>query len=331
MAQIAASPLLCSASAPAWAAPWDAWDAWKSRFLGDDGRVVDDGGMGISHSEGQGYGLLLAQAFGDRNAFEAIEAWTTRHLLIRQETLMAWRWELERGVTDWRTATDGDLFRAWALLRASRDSGWDAASAEPIARDIAALCVAPDPRAPGEPLLLPGAESRRDGLRVTVNPSYIMGRALRELGEAAQSPILVRAADHGETVLGELAAAGFVPDWIDVTTSGFAAPADHDLRAGYDALRVPLYLVWSGRRDHPAVARGVEALMPSDDATGIAVTRDAGGIVTEHSDLPGYRALLSLAACADVSVAPQEMNSQPYYPATLHLLALIAKREGASC
>ncbi len=322
---------LIGLSSSANAAPSDAWLAWKSRFLGADGRVTDDTGGGISHSEGQGYGLLLAQAFGDRAAFEAIEAWTKDNLLIRDEALMAWRWEPGAAVTDWHTATDGDLFRAWALLRAARDSGWPVDTPGRIAADIASLCLAPDPRAPGELLLLPGAETRRAPDRVPFNPSYIMSRALRELGEATGQTDLLRAADHGETVLRELAAAGFVPDWIDVTQDGFAPPAEHDLRAGYDALRVPLYLVWSGRRDHPAVTRGAEALSLPNDPSGVAVRRDAQGAPVDRSDLPGYRSILSLTRCEAVVVTPQSINSQPYYPATLHLFSFLAERENDSC
>ncbi len=328
MASVGAS-VLC----PSWlgAADHDAWSIWKEHFLLPEGRVVDDGAGGISHSEGQGYGLLLAQAFGDRPAFERMEAWTRANLLVRDESLMAWRWEPGRGVTDWRSATDGDLFRAWALLRAARDSGWPVADAAEIAHDIAALCLAPDPRAPGEVLLLPGAEAAYGPGRVPVNPSYIMGRALRELGEAANRPELLRAADHGETLLADLAAVGFVPDWIDVTVQGFAPPAEHDLRAGYDALRVPLFLVWSGRADHPAVARGIEALRLPHDPGRTVVRRRGDGQPDAFSDLPGYQAILALARCAEVLVSAEDVVRQSYYPATLQLLAIVAHHESNHC
>ncbi len=39
-----------------------AWSEFRTRFLTADGRVVDTGNQGVSHSEGQGYGLLLAAA-----------------------------------------------------------------------------------------------------------------------------------------------------------------------------------------------------------------------------------------------------------------------------
>ena len=162
--------------------------------------------------------------------------------------MTAWRWHPIAGPDrSGETATDGDLFRAWALLRAARDSGWAGyeEAARAIAGDLAAICLAPDPRAPDEPLLRPSALSRT-GRRVLWNPSYLMPRALIELGTAFDLPALVRTADHGADVLTELFATGLLPDWIDVTEVGFARPEDRTLQWGHDALRVPLYLLWSG-------------------------------------------------------------------------------------
>ncbi|WP_051491751.1 glycosyl hydrolase family 8 [Roseivivax isoporae] len=328
---------LCGRPAGAGAAPTlppEAWGAFKVRFLEPSGRVVDIEQDGISHSEGQGYGLLLAQAAGDRAAFDRIEAWTRAHLDIREDRLMAWRWTPARGgdTDQWHNATDGDLFRAWALLRAGRDSGWapeDAlAQAQAIAQDIAGACLAPDPRAPDQPLLRPGAEAVATADRVLVNPSYYMSRALRELGDHAALPALVRAADHGETVLAELAAAGPLPDWIEVTPAGFVPPQDHALRASYDALRVPLYLVWSGRGGHPAVARARRTLGAADRGGAVAVEAAPDGTVLQASDLPGYRAVLRLASCAPVAAPGPGVADQPYYPAVLQLFAAVAAREG---
>ncbi|QQA44020.1 glycosyl hydrolase family 8 [Pelagovum pacificum] len=306
----------------------DGWADWSEAFLLPEGRVVDGGQNGVSHSEGQGYGLLLAQANGDRAAFERMELWTRANLAVRQDHLLAWLWSPEGFVTDWRNATDGDLFRAWALLRADRDSGWTGhrETAELIVRDLSSSCLWPDPRAPAELLLRPGAESRiRDG-RVLVNPSYYMTRALRELGEAFDAPRLVRAADHGETLLAELAEGAFLPDWIDVTEEGFAEPEEHDLRSAYDAIRIPLYLAWSGRRDHPAAGLGVTAFA-LDNRT-VATHIGSDGETQSRSDFAGYRAVLALGGCGEI---PQYDKAQPYYPATLHQLAEVAFRESSDC
>jgi endoglucanase len=76
----------------------NSWSAWKHSFLSSDGRIIDDGNGEISHSEGQGFGALLAQAHGDRQAFNLIEEWTQKNLLVRQDPLMAWRWYAGTGV-----------------------------------------------------------------------------------------------------------------------------------------------------------------------------------------------------------------------------------------
>ena len=71
----------------------DDWVAYSDRFVQDDGRVVDDANGGISHSEGQGYGLLLAFSAGDRATFERIWTFTLNELLIRSDGLAAWKWD----------------------------------------------------------------------------------------------------------------------------------------------------------------------------------------------------------------------------------------------
>ena len=48
------------------------WSKWVRSYV-NDGRVIDGHQNGITHSEGQGYGLLLAQAFGDRRVFKKLE------------------------------------------------------------------------------------------------------------------------------------------------------------------------------------------------------------------------------------------------------------------
>ncbi len=306
------------------------WHSWRDAYL-RGGRVIDPQHGQISHSEGQGYGLLLAQAFGDRSSFKEIEDWTEANLALRDDNLMAWAYRphVSGASLDRQTATDGDLFRAWALLRAERDSGWAGygGKAIAIARDIATYCLVTDPRAPLEYLLAPGAESRRGPDRVLINPSYVMPRALRELGVAAGDSRLIRAADHGETVLSELAATGLLPNWIDVTVSGFGDPQEHEVIWGYDALRIPLYLTWSGRRDHAAVVQGLSLLTKNTDDAHLAVEVTVSGEVRTQSNLPGYFAIVDVAACRKPSPSERVGHSPFYYPDTLALLSDVASRE----
>ncbi|HMP62965.1 MAG TPA: glycosyl hydrolase family 8, partial [Phenylobacterium sp.] len=89
------------------------WREFKRRFLAADGRIIDTGNGGISHSEGQGFALLLAQAHGDRRAFDLIWGWT-RRTLQRPDGLFAWRYDPRENpaVNDPNNATDGDIFLA---------------------------------------------------------------------------------------------------------------------------------------------------------------------------------------------------------------------------
>lgn len=153
-----------------------------------------------------------------------------------------------------------------------------------------------------------------------------MPRALRELGEAADEPRLVRAADHGETLLAELAAVGQLWNWIDVTASGFTVPLEHRAGWGYDAVRVPLYLAWSNHLTHPAVAAGLRLLDEGAAPGRVVVQRTAGGRPEAESDHPGFLALVSSARCQPLPDWPAEKRS--YYPDTLMVLAGTALREG---
>jgi len=302
----------------------DGWSRWKALFVAPDGRVVDTGQDGISHSEGQAYGLLLAQSFGDRDTFERIEAWTRSTLATRQDALMAWKWQ-DGIVRDWRNATDGDLLRGWALLRATRDSAWSghASQVQEIGRDLVRICLAPDPRAPAEPLLKPADQMTATASSVIINPSYYVIRALIELGEATGQPALLRAAAHGERILADPAA---LRDWVDVTAGGIVPAQGFGDRFGWDALRIPLYLVWSGRRDHPALGRAQARFSATSTPGHVATVTAPNGRVLEQSDAPGFRAVASLAAGR--APDPAAPANQDYYAATLDLLAQIAWREG---
>lgn len=317
--------LPCMAVLPAWAQQRrsDTWSHWKTTYLTSDGRVIDDRNGGISHSEGQAYGLLLAQAFGDRAAFGLIETWTRANLAVRSDHLLVWKWQAG-GAVDPRNATDGDLLRAWALLRASRDSGWreHLGRTTQICRDLVEKCLAPDPRAPLELLLKPASHTTANSSSVILNPSYYMIRALIELGHATGETALLRVAAHGEGLLADPEA---LRDWINVTPQGLepAPGLSHDF--GWDALRLPLYLFWSGRTDHPAMARASARFAAATLERHVATVTDPSGRLLVQSDALGFRAVADIAA-GRPPVQPR--IGQGYYPDTISLLARIAWREG---
>lgn len=122
-----------------------------------------------------------------------------------------------------------------------------------------------------------------------------------------------------------------MPDWVDVTPEGYAAPVEHDYLSGYDALRVPLYLTWSGNAGHGAVKRGFDMLAQADLPDHVAVVTTLGGVLREQSNFAGYAALAELASCKESGKTTGVLSVQPYYPATLELLAALAAREGGAC
>lgn len=315
------------------------WEAWKKIHLAPTGRVIDRLQGGISHSEGQGYGLLIAEAVGDQKAFDLILGWSMARLAVREtDKLLAWRWSPADGgtVTDRNNASDGDLFFAWALARGARTFGQGRYLdiAQTIAADLVSECIRPCPARPGCLILLPGQTGFADDGGVIVNPAYYMVRAMEELAGATGQPALRQAAADGVSLLATLARDSLIPDWVRITANGPEPAANKSDAFGYEAMRVPLYLYWSNLQGHPAVARAAAAYKThfANAAAPIPVVIDrATEAVQDTSVDPGYQALAALAACAHGSGTGQLMPAfkadQSYYPATLHLLALLAQRE----
>ena len=127
-AAIIAAAVLFAALAVGWlywrggGAPLDAeWVRYRDRFMSTEGRIVDEGRGGISTSEGQGFGMLLAAAYNDRIAFDKLWRWTKENLGKRQDGLFIWTWKPdEKPSPGTVNATDGDLLIAWALVRAGQ-------------------------------------------------------------------------------------------------------------------------------------------------------------------------------------------------------------------
>lgn len=318
-----------------------AFEAWKALHLANDGRVVDGLQQGSSHSESQAYGLLLAASVGDAAAFDMIDAWTMRNLAVREDRLLAWRWlpDSTSSVPDRNNASDGDLFYAWALVRAAirLDRLALVERAAGMAQDLAAKCILPHPNATGAVIFAPAASGFMRGEQLVVNPSYAMSLALREVATATGNPLLAKTADDNEAMLTSLVSSGLVPDWVAVGPTGMAPAEGFSFNNGYEALRVAPFLVWSGLADHPAVALQADAYRRAREigpATHVPTVMDRiSKEVLEQSPDPGYLAISTLLDCAadpapSIGI-PRFVAAQPYYPATLHLFCMLALIETA--
>ena len=230
------------------------WQGYRSHFITPEGRVVDNANGGISHSEGQGYAMLLATRQDDKATFERLWQWT-QTLAVREDGLFAWAWnpKADPNIQDLDDASDGNLLIAWALVEAARR--WDIPRYRSAGRAIAeAVWKQNVIETRFGPTLLPGshgfsARDRSDG--PIVNLSYWVFPAFSRLAEVyPQAPWpklssagleLIRRARFGPRNL--------PPDWISLADTKLAPAAGFSPVFGYDAIRVPLYLSWAYPND----------------------------------------------------------------------------------
>ena len=314
------------------------WQEFKRRYLTADGRVVDTGNNGSTHTESQGLGLLFSVAFDDVATFDLILGWTARHLRRPNDTLHAWRYQpnLPYPVADWNNATDGDLFIGTALLRAARKWGRPdhAQSAAGIARDVLRLLVR---EAGNWTVLMPGVEGFDFADNVTVNPSYYVFPALAELAEVAPSPVWGKLRSDGLKLVeaGRFGQWRLPPDWLRVSKhDGRLAPHPRwPARFSYDAIRVPLWLSWS-RLPGVGVQEAFAAWTEAHSVTPAWVDLTTAA-TADYPAPPGMMAVARLAAAEHQQAAkpgvprgfPSVRASPDYYSAALVLLSRMAWHE----
>jgi endo-1,4-beta-D-glucanase Y len=305
------------------------WKAYREKFV-TNGRVIDDANGGITHSESQGYGLLLAFSAGDRASFEAIWTFTRTELLIRDDGLAAWRWDPEASprISDINNATDGDILIAYALGlggKAWNEPRYTRAGAR-IAAAIGERVLA---KAGGQTMLLPGAAgfAGRDGVTV-VNPSYWVFEAFGTLNELAPQYAWSEVFRGGRWLLdgARFGQSRLPSDWVGIGAGGKLAPASgFPPLFGYNGLRIPLYLLRAGLTDSQLLGFFRKLWVDTYGGLPAVVEVESGKIMETLTD-PGYRMLAASLACA-LDGVPIETNLKlfrptQYYPSTLHLLAL---------
>ena len=311
----------------------DEWLKYRDRFVADNGRVRDTGNRDVSHTEGQGCTMLFAEAFNDRDAFDRVWRWTRDTLQHRDSALFSWRWDPSGGkpVTDANNATDGDMLIAWALERAALR--WQVRDYRDAARRIAGdirqkLIIS----LAGRLVLLPGADgfTRPDGSAV-VNPSYYVYPALEAFPRLDSSPQWARLRRDG---LDWLAKARFgawdlTPDWIEINKEGAVSPAPNlPPRFGFDAIRIPLYLVWGHAATGPRLAGMMKFWDAFADRPVPAWVDVTDGAVAPFAAPSGFYAVIDLARSrlrAEAPPLPRIGDGDDYYSASLILLAGLAR------
>jgi endoglucanase len=336
VASVAAVVALLSIAAAAWAHDSELageWAKYRARFITGDGRVRDTGNKDISHTEGQGWAMLFAESFDDRGTFDRVWGWTRDRLRRPDSALFAWRWDPNGGkpVADTNNATDGDILIAWALVRAAKR--WHVPdythAARPMLKEIRSKLIE---RVGDTLVLMPGGDGFRgtDGSAI-VNLSYYVYPALEAFAHVDRSPQWTRLRRDG---LRLLAKARFGPwglptDWVSVNDTGEMRPAPGlPPRFGFDAIRIPLYLIW-GKEATPVRLADELRFWDAFGGKPIPAWLDvAGGSVAPFAAPSGFQAVIALARAwraRQPAVLPTIADGDDYYSASLILLAGLAR------
>lgn len=310
-----------------------AWERYKTRFLSADGRIVDTGNRDISHSEGQGFGMLLAESHNDRAAFESLWRWTRRHLARKDMALFAWRFEpaATTQVSDINNASDGDIFIAWALQRAAlrwNDPYYEAAATR-IRRAIKRELVRDYA---GYRVLLPGRQGFRGEDYVDLNLSYWVLPAFKAFAEADPEADWQRLVQDGRRLLdnGRFGRYRLPTNWLRLHADGELEPAPAwPARFGFDAVRIPLYFAWGGELESPGVA---EVLAFWNDPAHQPPAAWIDVMTEQRSPYAASRGVLAIRAMANGQ--PHAMGAEPqpddsYYAASLLMLSNAAAQAQA--
>ncbi len=318
------------------------WQSYKARFVTVQGRVIDTGNAMISHSEGQGYAMLFAVAANDRESFDRIWGWTRANLMVRDDQLLAWRWEPAQrpAIADMNNATDGDILVAWALTEAAEL--WAELSYRVAARRIAVEIGRKTIifKTKIGALLMPAvtgfsAQDRADG--PVINLSYYVFPAFPRLKIVAPEYDWSGLVQSGLDILKAANAGGskLPSDWMSVQEMEVKPAQGFPPHFSYNAIRIPLYLAWAGigEREHYREfqnwAKRRSSVLPIID---VQTGREADAFRE-----PGYAAIAHMLDCivpggktnSDLAIP---RDSQNYYPATLNLMAVIAvQMRYASC
>lgn len=305
------------------------WLAYSEKFLTKDGRILDDANGNISHSEGQGYGLLLA-VMADRPAdFELIWSFTHTEMLIRNDGLSAWKWDpaSRPHITDTNNASDGDILIAYALALASQK--WNNASYRKTATTIAASLLKKQIITQNnEVILLPAirgfaAKDRDDG--PVINLSYWVFEAFPVFNALTPSPSWGALAKNGLQLLQQsrFGTHQLPSDWISLKNEPEPAKG-FEPEFSYNNLRIVLYLARAGLGKQEITQQLAKAMTGQDGA--INLINVVTGAPSASLNEAGYRIIPQLAACigngTKLSDDVTSFTPTKYYPSTLHLLAL---------
>ena len=332
--------------------------AYKALFI-DGGRVIDTGNDNVSHSEGQGYGMLFAVAADDKDTFDALWHWSKR-TLMRDDGLFSWRYRpcadnSASCIDDPNNASDGEILIAWALLRAHEQWGGSSylENAKTIVRAVEQKLLIFNNNSV---VLLPGEygftseQAGTDSLQL--NLSYWVFPAITDLARISSTPARWESLyKSGLALLSKMQFSSYqLPsDWVrftpDNTDSGNKDIGTVSLEKvispvfGFNAIRIPLQLTWSPQfRENTQLTKKLLdpyyawwAITPTPATVNLLNEKTA-----EYEMSEGMKSVqiavnsLMKAEATDKPEWPSIDRNMDYYSASLTLLSMLAVLDNAS-
>lgn len=302
-----------SASAPGSSAPAPgrstagssatAAERFLARYVTADGRVIRHDQGGDIVSEGQAYGMLIAELAGRADLVRTIWSWTAGHLQ-RRDGLLSYHANGSGQVQDAQPASDADILAAYALLRYA---GPDADQVHAAGRRIAgAVFGAEGVIAAGAPVIVAGPWATTTS-PPTVNPSYWMPGVFAALAHYTGDSRWDRAGAASVRLVAQLTSDGrtLPTDWAGLANDRLVPAADPGggapVQYGLDAARLPLWFSTSCTPDARRLAARwwTNALSQPDRANALALSPAGAPINQDRNPLPMLAAAAAAAAATD--------------------------------
>ncbi|MHB1576923.1 MAG: glycosyl hydrolase family 8 [Candidatus Dormibacteria bacterium] len=261
-------------------------------------------------SEGQAYGMLLAELAGKPAIALQIWTWTKAHLL-QPDGLLAYHATANGTILSSQSATDADTLVAYGLLRYQ---GLDAASLHAAGRALAAAVLKDEAVTGPAGALLPTAGPWANGPPSTLDPSYWMPGVYLALARYTGNEAWDGAAAQAISLVTELTAGGGLlpPDWAQLqgtSVQPIAAPGGGaPIQYGLDAARIPVFLAAScaagARRLAARWWQGYFAAGGAEDSS-IALSTSGAMINADTNPLPYLASAATAFAAGDRGAANQ--------------------------
>ena len=302
----------------------DSWQAYKTKFISTDGRVIDPMINQGTTSEGQSYAMLRAAWLDDAPTFDKVWMWTQNNLSQSDTHLFAWKWgqlaDKSWGVLSKNSASDADQDIALALLIAGQrlHNQKYIEQAEVV---IGAIWNSEVVETRGQGYLVAGNWARTQK-KPRLNPSYLapyIYRAFAKFDTVHNWNSLVETSyDVLNQVLSQTGT-GLPADWCELDLSSGAVSIDKsskDSNYSYDAMRVPWRVAmdwkWNSEPRAKEVLKKMSFLLNSWRTLGtIRSTYSADGAVgSSDQPLAGFGCVLPMFQILAPDAEKQVMNER---------------------